>query len=123
MTRYDLTENPSLTGEQVSVLDSARRCLLERHWEVAEAIEKAFPEAFDPEPKFEWAEDHVVMVKFRERSGNGWKVARRDEDGEWITRDDVNGIPADLLAERFDVRRLSPEAHAELLTIVRGEQA
>lgn len=76
-----------------------------------------------PEPEPEWAEDHVVMVKFRERSGGGWKVARRDEDGEWITRDDVNSLPTDLLAERFEVRRLSPEAHAELLTIVRGEEA
>lgn len=108
------------TAEQVSVLGTARSCLLERHWEVAEAIEKAFPDAFEPEP--EWAEDQVVMVKFRKHSGGGWKVARRD-GGEWITRDDVNSLPADKLADRFEVRRLSPEFHAELLAIVRGEQA
>ena len=123
MTRYDLTETPSLTGEQVSVLESAHKCLLERHWEVAEAIEQAFPEAFDPEPKFEWADDQVVMVKFRKYSGDGWSFAVRATDGGWFTRDDTARFSADELAERFDVRRLSPEAHAELLTIVRGEQA
>ena len=47
----ELESAPALSVEQVSVLDSARMCLMERHWEVSEAIEKAFPEAFELEPE------------------------------------------------------------------------
>lgn len=43
-----------LTDEQVDALHAAHRVLLERHWELSEALENAFPEAFAPEPKHPW---------------------------------------------------------------------
>lgn len=78
-------------------------------------------EAAKPEP--EWAGDQVVMVRFRKYSGNGWTAAYRADEGKWTLHGHGPGLSTDDLADLYEVRRLSPAAHAELLAIVRGEQA
>lgn len=80
-------------------------------------------EAAKPEPEPEWAGDQVVMVRFRKYSGNGWTAAYRADDGKWTLHGHGPGLSTDDLADLYEVRRLSPAAHAELLATVRGEQA
>lgn len=40
-----------LTDKQVGALNTAHGALLERYWEISEALEEAFPEVFTPEPE------------------------------------------------------------------------
>ena len=49
-----------LTDEQVEALNTASCALLERHWELSEALEEAFPEVFaEPKPVHPW--DIVIL--------------------------------------------------------------